>query len=492
MIVNKYNNGGGSGSGSTDLTNYWNSAVTQEHIESAASITYASAASYADMAVSGKADAKIVVDFDKTSQAERASLYADLKALYDGGSGATINKDYDFFKTVGTKQGLKIDYYTFSGNTLVFGKVVSPDNTSDQVVYGQVVVIDSAGNVDVVTNTVGGVDLSGYWTSAQTQSAITSAYTVLDTHITDVEHVTASAYTELHDGLMEVSAATSGKADAASVTANNQQKLPTWNSQGIITGTIGSLIYNQRQYMNGSYHTFLTYGNEPPEFYAPTAAGSAGQILTPSGNTPVWITPATINGSAITAGGNIEIEAGGITSADVKTQIEAYNYMDSTDAQVIATALVDLDDRVAIISAATPTVDLSGYYTSAQTDNAIASALTSYTPTSGFATINGSAITAGGNLVVQGGGDMSGYWTSAQTVSAITSVSGNLQSQIDTMDEVVGDAINDLNARVLHTVKSSDDSIINIVKIEQSDYDTLVSQSATTPTTLYVVVPDAQ
>lgn len=231
MIIsfNRYN-GGGSGSGSTDLTNYWNSAVTQEHIESAASITYASGVSYTDqevqsaytildehiteveevtasaytelhtglmevsgrtvdlspywnsaqtesaitLAVSGKADAKTLVDFDKTSQAERASIYADLKALYDGGSGATINKDYDFFKTVGTKQGLKIDYYTFSGNTLVFGKVVSPDNTSDQVVYGQVVVIDAAGNVDVVTNTVGGVDLSAYYTSAQTEQAITS------------------------------------------------------------------------------------------------------------------------------------------------------------------------------------------------------------------------------------------------------------------------------------------------------------------------------
>lgn len=48
------------------------------------------------------------------------------------------------------------------------------------------------------------VDLSAYWTSAETQSAIT----IVEDHLFDVEQVTASALTELHDGLMEVSART--------------------------------------------------------------------------------------------------------------------------------------------------------------------------------------------------------------------------------------------------------------------------------------------
>lgn len=48
---------------------------------------------------------------------------------------------------------------------------------------------------------VGVDDLSDYWTSAQTQSAIT----IVEDHLYDVEQVTASALTELHDGLMEVS-----------------------------------------------------------------------------------------------------------------------------------------------------------------------------------------------------------------------------------------------------------------------------------------------
>lgn len=175
MIIsfNRYNGGGGSGSGVTPqevqaqidsaLTYYWESGETKDYVDGAVSgidlsnyYTSAQTDSAITAAVAGKADAKILVDFDHTTQAERAAVYAELKALYDGGSGATINKNYDFYKTVNTWQGQKIDYYTFSGDTLIFGQVVSPENTADQVVYAQVMTIDSAGSVNVVTNTVGG------------------------------------------------------------------------------------------------------------------------------------------------------------------------------------------------------------------------------------------------------------------------------------------------------------------------------------------------
>ena len=64
--------------------------------------------------------------------------------------------------------------------------------------------------------------------------------------------------------------------------------------------------------------------------------------------------------------------------------------------------------------------DLSAYYTSAQTQDAIGEAMTAYTPTTGFSTINGSAITDGGNIVIESTSvDLSGYYTSAQTESAI-------------------------------------------------------------------------
>lgn len=59
----------------------------------------------------------------------------------------------------------------------------------------------SAQTKDYVDEAVSGISLDGYWTSAQTQSAIT----IVEDHLFDVEQVTASALTELHEGLMEVS-----------------------------------------------------------------------------------------------------------------------------------------------------------------------------------------------------------------------------------------------------------------------------------------------
>ena len=154
-------------------------------------------------------EVKTVVDFDHTPQADRATLYAELKALYDGGSGATINKNYDFYKTVNTWQGLKIEYYTFSADTLVFGKVVSPENITDQVVYEQVMTIDSGGNVNVVTNTVGGGgDVSGYWNSAETKSYVDSAATNLQDQLDTMDEVIADALVDLNDRVDEISGST--------------------------------------------------------------------------------------------------------------------------------------------------------------------------------------------------------------------------------------------------------------------------------------------
>ena len=56
------------------------------------------------------------------------------------------------------------------------------------------------------------IDLSPYWTSAQTQSAITA----VEDHLYDVEEVTASALTELHDNIQELSGTTSSIHDTFS------------------------------------------------------------------------------------------------------------------------------------------------------------------------------------------------------------------------------------------------------------------------------------
>lgn len=165
-----------------------------------------------------------------------------------------------------------------------------------------------------------------------------------------------------------------------------------------------------------------------------------------------------------------------ITSAQAKTQIEAYDYATSADlasvSGILDTHITDVE-RVAasaITELHTGLMEVSGR---SEFNPAL------YTPTSGFATVNGSAITNGGNITIQGGGGI----TSADVKTQIEAY--NYMDQTDA--QVIASALNDLN-----TNKVAGNGIANIMRIEQTAYNTLVAQSATTPTTLYVVVPDSQ
>ena len=216
----------------------------------------------------------------------------------------------------------------------------------------------------VCTDDGGGssVDLSAYWTSAETQSAITA----VEDHLFDVEEVTASALTELHEGLLEVSgrtvdlsnyatsgdmqsaftlisetqqvaaaglnqlegridelsgssvdmsdywtsaetqdaisAATSGKADAANIQAHTGGiKFPLWNSQGIITGpALSSYWFASDFKLNGSGNEQVIGRGTFSPFYAPVSAGTAGDILVSTGNgAPVWTTDNKVSSTYI-------------------------------------------------------------------------------------------------------------------------------------------------------------------------------------------------
>ena len=209
----------------------------------------------------------------------------------------------------------------------------------------------SAQTKDYVDEAVSGISLDGYWTSAETQSAITA----VEDHLYDVEEVTASALTELHEGLMEVSgrsvdlsgyytsaqtedaisAATAGKADAANVTANTRMIFPKWNEQGVITGTTGNNLSITTPYINGIPYRLvkeITSG-DIPQFYAPTTRGTAGDILVSSGpgNAPVW--------SAMTFP-TPDVDKAYVDSAitGVQDQIDVID-------EVIPAAIVDLNTR---------------------------------------------------------------------------------------------------------------------------------------------------
>lgn len=277
MIVNKYNQGGGgSGSGmtpqqvqqqiDTSLNPYWDSGETKD---------------YVDEAVSGIS----LEGYYTSAQTEEA----------------IISKGY-----------------------------ASQDQVDeiDEVVAESL--NDLQAKIDELSGATPSIDLSGYYTSAQTEERIASAYTILDEHITEVEQVTSSAYTELHDDIIELSART----------------IPDMS------------------------------------LYTPTTGFS------------------TINGSAITEGGNIKISVpdmsayytsaqtdaaiataknAAIASAETYTDSAITMIQDQLDDidEVIPAALVDLNERVTVleVSGGTPSVDLSGYYTSAQTQEAITEAV---------------------------------------------------------------------------------------------------------------------
>ena len=101
-------------------------------------------------------------------------------------------------------------------------------------------------------------DLGSYYTSAQTDTAISNAV--------------------------------SGKTDKVSVDSNEFECIfPTWNNQGCITG-ISATAYQVRLYINDSRIEFYSDSyRDFPTIYAPTSEGLAGQPLLSNGSgAPVW------------------------------------------------------------------------------------------------------------------------------------------------------------------------------------------------------------
>lgn len=77
------------------------------------------------------------------------------------------------------------------------------------------------------------------------------------------------------------------KADKVTVDANNgNMRFPNWNDQGIITG-YSTTTYDRTLTINNSGVTFC--GSNDISLFAPTSAGTAGQILQSNGSgAPVW------------------------------------------------------------------------------------------------------------------------------------------------------------------------------------------------------------
>lgn len=194
------------------------------------------------------------------------------------------------------------------------------------------------------------------------------------------------------------------------------------------------------------------------------------------------------------------------TSAQTQSAITAVEDHLYDVEEVTASALTELHDSIQ---------ELSG------TTSSIKDTFSAYTPTTGFSTINGSAITNGGDIVIQGGGGGSTEEIELPIAAAVNDLKGNIEArlnqkyytkqevndivarktepgQVDTqIKNYVDPAIAEVNETIvdkelpvsaalndLNTNKVSGVGITKIQSISQADYDALTVKD---PATLYII-----
>lgn len=149
-----------------------------------------------------------------------------------------------------------------------------------------------SGNIDIQGG--GGGDNVVELTKAQYEAldppAADTTYIITDADVVDLnDYAPASGLTELSGTVQTLSTTVSGKADKQNVTARTAPYLPSWNAQGIITGS--STYYQAAFNMNGTAlgSVVKTSNSVGATWYAPTSAGTAGQPLLSNGSgAPVW------------------------------------------------------------------------------------------------------------------------------------------------------------------------------------------------------------
>ena len=134
---------------------------------------------------------------------------------------------------------------------------------------------------------------SGNITIQGTEYAENTTYIITDaTPINMDDYATTGTVNTLSGQVATLSGDVADKADKANVVANSTRQFPRWNSQGIVTGTTGSSVYEVTHIINGYAYVIVraSSSGNMPSIYAPTTVGTAGQILQSpnSGNEPTW------------------------------------------------------------------------------------------------------------------------------------------------------------------------------------------------------------
>ena len=148
----------------------------------------------------------------------------------------------------------------------------------------------------------GNIDIQGGGGSENVVELTKAEYAALTAYTEDTTYIITDADTvDLNDFALE-SAVTSAiteinteletKATKANISNHNTRQFPTWNAEGIVTGTTGNTLYEVSHSINGSSRTVLSNSSSNlTGIYAPTSAGTKDQVLLSNGSgAPIWST----------------------------------------------------------------------------------------------------------------------------------------------------------------------------------------------------------
>lgn len=468
MIIdfNRYNGGGGSGSGVTPeqvqqqidsaLTPYWDSAATEDAI-SAATSGKADAAN-----VSGRSTGYYFPYYNEQgvitgdTQAYKASLTIHLS---DGStSSANLFKDNNYGIPgiyVASKPGTAGQIAKSDGHGFTWADDIYTPTSGFSTINGSA--ITNGGNIVIQ----GGGDMSGFWNSAETKDYVDGRIDGYDSAVT-LQYIGSDDLFRINGfvncGAGNVSFSVLGNMLATTnVEPYMLKPIPQDPELGTINYVTVGFLYETDNIgqPTGVYYGFQNNGvfveGEPVQLVRGNVEPST-QYTTPQGR------------------------------GDGYFIIDSDNYTITWSAQPVVPLHIDgVYDAIDVLDA-----DIQELSARTIPDMSL------YTPTSGFSTINGSAITNGGNIVIQGGGgDMSGYWNSAETKTYVDSAVTELQDQVDTMDEVASQALVDINDRVDAISAATQDMVTStdikhIVKCTQAEYDD--PSFIWDPETLYIIV----
>ena len=151
-----------------------------------------------------------------------------------------------------------------------------------------------SGNISIQGGSGGGetvIELTQAQYDALTAYSPNTTYIITDATAIDMDdYATTGTVNTLSGQVSTLSGSVANKADKANISANNGLQFPKWNTQGIITGSTGSSVYQRNININGTNQSILrTTNSDISAIYAPTSAGTQNAVLQSSGSgAPVW------------------------------------------------------------------------------------------------------------------------------------------------------------------------------------------------------------